>query len=127
MEIAGDEMASAASRLTALRLSAGISSDEQGTGNVEVISAARSLAQTGETVLLRSAAIVTLGGIGTPEDRELLESYALAENRQIAAAAKIALEKMDQDSSVESVEPEVASKTITEPVSTKKEAPILIN
>ena len=86
---------SSASRLTALRLSAGISNDEQGMPNVEVVQAARSVAQTGETVLLRSAAIVTLGEVGTPDDRELLESYALANNRQIAAAAKMALEKMD--------------------------------
>ena len=49
----------------------------------------------GETVLLRSSAIVTLGEIGSPADRELLESYVLAENRQIAAAAKMALTKMD--------------------------------
>ncbi|MCK4564778.1 MAG: hypothetical protein KAU94_08900, partial [Verrucomicrobia bacterium] len=86
---------SSASRLTALRLSAGISNNEQGMVNVEVVEAARSLAQTGETVLLRSAAIVTLGEVGASDDRELLESYALADNRQIAAAAKVALEKMD--------------------------------
>ena len=123
-EIASDEMASAASRLTALRLSA------SGNLNTEMVDAARSLAQTGETVLLRSAAIVTLGGIGTPDDRELLESYALAENRQIAAAAKMALEKMDaqQDSPTEPDGTDTAgNKTISEPVSTKKVAPILIN
>jgi hypothetical protein len=95
VEIASDEMASAESRMTALRLSAGISNKEQGISNVEVVQAARSLAQTGETVLLRSAAIVTLGEIGSLDDRELLESYVVADNRQIAAAAKMALVKMD--------------------------------
>ena len=45
--------------------------------------------------LLRSAAIVTLGEVETSDDRELLESYAVAENRQIVDAAKMALEKMD--------------------------------
>ncbi len=88
-EIASDEMASSASRLTALRLAA------MTEGRESAVDAARSLAQTGETVLLRSAAIVTLGEVGTPDDRELLESYAQGENRQIAAAAKMALEKMD--------------------------------
>lgn len=88
-EIASDETASAASRMTALRLAA------MSEGSESAVGAARSLAQTGATVLLRSAAIVTLGEIGTANDRELLESYLLADNRQIAAAAKMALAKMD--------------------------------
>ena len=88
-EIASDEMASPSSRLTALRLAA------MTEGSESAVDAARSLAQTGQTVLLRSAAIVTLGELGTPDDRELLESYALADNKQIAAAAKMALKKMD--------------------------------
>ncbi|MDF7802200.1 hypothetical protein P4C99_22205, partial [Pontiellaceae bacterium B1224] len=45
-EIASDEMASSASRMTALRLSAGMSNNEQGVSNVEVVETARSLAQT---------------------------------------------------------------------------------
>ncbi len=95
VEIASDEMASSSSRLTAMRLSAQISNNEQGTSNVEVVQTARALAQTGETVLLRSAAIVTLGDVGTGDDRELLESFTFAENKQIAAAAKLALQKMN--------------------------------
>ena len=43
-EIALDETASAASRLTALRLAAGISSSEQGMPNDEVIGAAAKMA-----------------------------------------------------------------------------------
>jgi hypothetical protein len=92
-QIASDELASSESRMTALRLSAQILNSE-GISNVEVVQAARTLAQTGETVLLRSAAIVTLGEVGSTDDRELLESYLLADNRQIAGAAKMALEKM---------------------------------
>lgn len=90
-EIAADEAASAASRLTALRLSAGVGTTEY----TEIVDTARLLAQTGETVLLRSAAIVTLGEVGSAEDRELIESYTLADNKQISSAAKMALTKMD--------------------------------
>ncbi len=95
VEIASDELASSSTRLTAMRLSAQISNGEQGTPNVEVVQTARALAQTGETVLLRSAAIVTLGEVGSADDRELLESFTFAENKQIADAAKLALNKMN--------------------------------
>jgi hypothetical protein len=115
VEIAADETASAASRMTALRLAAaGNLKPETGnlnsavaetadgnlkpeTGNVksQVAETARVLAQTGETVLLRSAAIVTLGETGSEDDRELLESFTVSDNKQIAAAAKQALEKLD--------------------------------
>jgi hypothetical protein len=84
-------MASAETRMTALRL-ASQTSMELGAGSRETaVDAARSLAQTGETVLLRSAAIVTLGELGASDDRELLESYVMADNRQIAAAATVQL------------------------------------
>jgi hypothetical protein len=100
IEMALDERASSSVRLTALRLPAvvenkGLSNTEQGTSNVEVAKTARTLAQTGETVLLRSAAIVTLGEVGSAEDRELLESFTFAENKQIAEASRLALKKMD--------------------------------
>ena len=95
-EIAADEEASAASRMTALRLSASENlKSETGNVNGQVADTARSLAQTGETILLRSAAIVTLGETGTEDDRELLESFAGSEDRQIAAAAELALQEMD--------------------------------
>jgi hypothetical protein len=147
-EIASDEMASPASRMTALRLAAGLTTREaglaqsdgsetaKGTENTEgsrntnydeTVEAARSLAQTGETVLLRSAAIVTLGEIGTGADRELLVSYTTDSNQQIADAAKMALEKMDQEPAVESGETVVVSKTISEPQITEKLPPVLIN
>jgi len=93
VEIAADESASPSSRLTALRLAAGLTTEN--TENTEAIHVARSLAQTGETFLLRSAAIVTLGEIGTADDRELLESFTFSENKQIVAAAQLALQKME--------------------------------
>jgi hypothetical protein len=89
VEIASDETASSHSRLTALRLAA-MTEGSESTAEI-----ARSLAQTGETILLRSAAIVTLGETGTADDQELLESFTFAENKQIAAAATLALQKLE--------------------------------
>jgi len=127
VEIASDEIASPASRMTALRLSASGNLKLE-TGNLnQLTDTARSIAQTGETVLLRSAAIMTLGEVGTSDDRELLESYTSSDNKQIAAAAKMALEKMDQEPSVEPVEVGVVSETTSEPQATQKLPPVLIN
>ncbi|MBN2162435.1 MAG: hypothetical protein JW713_05790 [Pontiellaceae bacterium] len=95
LEIASDESASAASRMTALRLSVKVGTTEDTEYTESTAETARLLAQTGETVLLRSAAIVTLGEIGIEADRELLESFANDENQQIASAAKLAMKKMD--------------------------------
>lgn len=125
-EIAADESASAASRMTAMRLSAQISNNEQGISNIEVAESARLIAQTGETVLLRSAAIVTLGETGSEADRELLESYTLDENRQIAHAATLALAKMDTGPS-QSVELDVVEQVSSQPKAQEKLPPILIN
>jgi hypothetical protein len=87
-EIAANEAVSNESRLTALRMSALTGGDET------TADTARLLAQTGETMLMRSAALVTLGETGGPEDRELIESFTFDDDRQVAAA-KLALEKMD--------------------------------
>ena len=89
-EIAADETASNETRTTALRMSSLTGGDDSTAGT------ARILAQTGETDVIRSAAIVTLGESGSEADRELLESYTLSDNRQIAHAARLALEKMDK-------------------------------
>jgi hypothetical protein len=96
VEMASDELASNEARMTALRLAASGNLKPE-TGNLKLATAetARLLAQTGETVLLRSAAIVTLGEIGCAEDRALLESYASADNRQLASAARMALETLN--------------------------------
>jgi HEAT repeat protein len=95
VEIAADEAASPSCRLTALRL-ASLAGKEQGAeGMARIVDTTRRLAQTGETVLLRSAAIVTLGEVGSAADRELLDTFALSDNKQISAAAQMALKKMD--------------------------------
>ena len=88
-KMASDDSLPTGSRMTALRMSALTGGDET------TADTARFLAQTGETMLMRSAALVTLGETGGPEDRELLESFIFDDDRQIAAAAKLALEKMD--------------------------------
>jgi hypothetical protein len=88
-EIAANEAVSNESRLTALRMTSVAGADES------TASTARNLTQTGETAYLRSAALVTLGETGGPEDRELIESFTFDKDRQIAAASKLALEKMD--------------------------------
>ncbi len=142
LDIAADESASAASRMTALRLGSNLARSEDGGSTSssttdsedavppreEVANTARLLAQTGETVLLRSAAIVTLGEIGTDADRELLESFTTDKNQQIAAAARLALQKMDvtDEPPVDLSTPAtVSDATATQPP--KKETPILIN
>lgn len=86
VEIAGDTGASARCRLTAMR----VASAE---GVKDVLPIARELAQNGETDLLRSAAITTLGDFGTPEDIELLKTLSSFPNRQIASAAQAALKR----------------------------------
>jgi len=110
MEIASDWNVSPSCRLTALRMSSDLATKERKehknsdgepeTQNSEletdaVADTARVLAQTGDTVLLRSAAIVTLGETGSEEDRELLESFTFSENKQIVSAAQLALQKID--------------------------------
>ncbi len=93
-------------------------------GGESTVDTARSLAQTGETVLLRSSAIVTLGEIGTEADRELLVSYTTDDNQQIADAAKLAMQRMAQEPTAEV---KVVSKPVTESQVTEKLPPVLIN
>jgi len=152
VEIASDGMASTESRMTALRLASGlatkerkenkddsfvgsassstaglgISNSEQGTRNAEVVRAARVLAQTGETVYMRSAAIVTLGEVGSEVDRELLESFAMDGNRQIAEAARLALAKLDAPESA-STAPEVGGRQAPAAKDVERKAPVLVN
>jgi hypothetical protein len=119
-EIAADESASAASRMTALRMSSVTGADEA------TAATARAIAQTGETILLRSSAVVTLGEVGSEGDRELLESYIQSDNRQIAAAAKLALKKIESEPS-QPAKGVASHETTTIPQSTEKRPPVLIN
>ena len=130
LDIASDESASAASRMTALRLltSGNLKSE---TGNVEpqVAEIARSLARTGGTALLRAAAIVTLGEVGSDQDRALLEELAYHENQQISSAAKLALVTIDapQAPITDLSQPGIAGESATNTQPEKKLPPILIS
>ena len=125
VEITTDEMASMESRLTALRLASQVSMGHGAESMEQTADAARMLAQTGESVYMRSAAIVTLGEIGSNEDRELLEAFAVDEDRQIAAAANMALAKMDEANSVPDKRQVVTQTQVTQKPTTKS-APVLI-
>lgn len=88
VEIAGDIHASDSCRLTALRMAAS-------NGCEDILSVARQLAQNARTDLLKAAAIVSLGDFSQEEDRALLTAMAVSDNRQLALAASMALEKFD--------------------------------
>jgi len=75
---------------------------------------------------MRSAAIVTLGEVGSEVDRELLESFAMDGNRQIAEAARLALAKLDAPESA-STAPEVGGKQAPAPKEVERKAPVLVN
>jgi hypothetical protein len=68
-DIASDDAASEASRITALRVAALM-------GNGDVLPAARMLAQVGGTDTLRLAAVATLGDVGVAADLELLQALS---------------------------------------------------
>jgi len=76
-----------ANRITAIRMCG-----EQ--GNDQVLDTARDLAQTGDTTMLRCAAIATLGELGTEEDLALLETYAASTDERIQRIAQNSLEKL---------------------------------
>jgi len=64
------------------------------TGRKEALPAARMIAQTGETVPLRMAAIATLGDLGEDEDVELLESLAASTDKRVQNIAKATLARL---------------------------------
>ncbi len=87
VELASDEQASVANRVTALRLCGERS-------NMEALETARNLARQCDTTMIRCAAIATLGDIGTEEDLELIEECSLSEDKRIARIAKLSMEKL---------------------------------
>ncbi|MBN2684080.1 MAG: hypothetical protein JXR40_02260 [Pontiellaceae bacterium] len=91
LAVAADESIPVDSRLTALRLTSLTSSEMDDDDVMRTADTARMLVRTGASAHMRSAALVTLGETGSEEDRELLESYTLADDQQIADAAKLAL------------------------------------
>ena len=89
LDLASDQEASVANRITALRLCG-----EQ--GNAQALETARNLAQNGDTTMLRCAAIATLGELGTEEDLALLETYAASTDERIQRIAQRSLDKLDR-------------------------------
>lgn len=87
LDLASDQEASVANRITALRLCG-----EQ--GNTGALETARTLAQNGDTTMLRCAAIATLGELGTEEDLVLLETYAASTDERIQRIAQNSLAKL---------------------------------
>lgn len=88
VDLAQDPTASEANRITALRLCG-----EH--GHTETLQTARAVAQKADTIVLRCAAIATLGDLGTKEDRFLLENYITTNEPRIARIAQVALEKIN--------------------------------
>ncbi len=64
-------------------------------GRTNALPSARMLAQTGETVTLRMAAVAALGSLGGTEDRELLASLQQDSEERIRKIAETALTKLD--------------------------------
>ena len=87
LDLASDEEASVANRITAIRMCG-----EQ--GSAQALDTARDLAQNGDTTMLRCAAIATLGELGTEEDLALLETYAASTDKRIQRIGQQALEKL---------------------------------
>ena len=87
VEIAADRTALMSSRLTALRVAAM-------TGNEDTLVVARNMIEESSSPLLRSAAVATLGDLGSVEDLDLLTILADSGNRQVSAAAKMAIDKL---------------------------------
>jgi len=87
--IAADPNASDSCRVTALRVAALNAA-------TNALPAARDLARSGSTELLRQAAVATLGDLGTPSDRALLASLARDRDPHVASTAQRALSLLDR-------------------------------
>ena len=88
--MAVDDACEEPARITSLRI-CGM------TGRKEVLPAARMIAQTGETVTLRMAAVATLGDLGGEEDVELLESLSASKEKRIKQIAEATLTRMKSE------------------------------
>jgi len=74
-------------RITALRLAGSLGCDK-------ILPEARIIAQIGETITLRMAAIATIGDLGTADDIELIESLKADKEPRIRAIASKSLNKL---------------------------------
>ena len=89
LALANDDACGEATRITALRVCAEM-------GKSEVLATAKVLAQTGETIPLRMAALATVGDLGGKNDAELLRSLAADADKRIADCSKAALARMNR-------------------------------
>ncbi len=87
VDLASDDQCLEGSRITALRV-CGLM------GRKEVLPAARIVSQTGETTMLRMAAIATLGDLGEEHDIDLVETMAASSEKRIATVAESALQRL---------------------------------
>lgn len=76
-----------ATRITAVRICAAM-------GKKEVVPTVRVLAQTGDSVMLRMAAVATLGDLGNKEDMELLRSLAMSSEKRITGVSSSAVVRL---------------------------------
>ena len=87
-DLAANDDACEAVRITSLSIAAMM-------GRTNALPSARMLAQTGETVTLRMAAVAALGSLGAKEDRELLASLQQDSEERIRKTAEAAVTKLD--------------------------------
>ncbi|MEI6211813.1 MAG: hypothetical protein WCR06_09335 [bacterium] len=87
LETVANDHCAEAPRITALRICAM-------TGANDVLPSARILAQTGETIPLRMAAVATVGDLGGREDVELLKSMAADSEKRISNIASSAVARL---------------------------------
>ena len=85
--LANDDQCGEAARITALRIAGQI-------GRTGVLPAARQVAQTGSTTMLRMAAVATVGDLGDKTDLELLQSLANDSENRVRTVADAALKKL---------------------------------
>lgn len=87
LALAMDDACGEPSRITALRICGQM-------GQQAVVPQARVLAQTGQTLLLRCAAMATLGDLGEQADMELLQSFSAAPDQRVRGIAASALKRL---------------------------------
>jgi len=89
LELANEDTCIEASRITALRICGMMK-------KMDVLPSARIVAQTGETITLRMAAIATIGDLGDNEDMELVKSLAADPEKRISSIAQSALRRLEK-------------------------------
>ncbi|MEI8354329.1 MAG: HEAT repeat domain-containing protein, partial [Lentisphaerota bacterium] len=87
LALAMDDACGEPSRITALRICGQM-------GQQAVVPQARVLAQTGQSLLLRCAAMATLGDLGEQADMELLQSFSATPDQRVRGIAASALKRL---------------------------------